>query len=556
MRARLLAVAVVILWAILCGRGVAYAQTSCIHCHGGDLFDDAAKAKVKHFNVDVHSQAGLSCHDCHGGNPDPKLGDDIAGAMDPKFKPNPYIGAPKRTAIPDFCGRCHSSAAYMNRFNTAARVDEVSEYWTSDHGQQLKKGVEDVATCIDCHSVHNIRRKGNPESPVYPTHVAETCSRCHSDAKRMHANGRSLPTDQFANWSTSVHAKALLVKGDLTAPTCNDCHGNHGATPPGVASIAFVCGQCHVREMELFRASPKAAGWEHHNEFLAAAPDGKCSTCHDDARSALQLKQFNGCVVCHSNHGINRPTVAMLGNLPDTPCAFCHEGVGKLAAAVPEPKDTAKHFAQMRDGLLATAARMHLQGDQRFDWLVDQSQQLPTHRIMSADDGKPHLRPEFARLFEKFRIGKTHYLYRDPATGHDVSKAVRQCSNCHVVSGLAGHDTSQALLSGTREVTSMIARSERILLTAQRGGVEVRAARSELDSAVDNQIELETLVHTFSAAGPFADKRKEALQHAQAALTAGQHSLDELAYRRRGLFIALGVILSALVALALKLRQM
>ncbi|HXH93514.1 MAG TPA: hypothetical protein VNN25_18175 [Thermoanaerobaculia bacterium] len=97
-------------------------ETSCIHCHGGELFDEAGRAKVKHFGVDVHSQVGLSCHDCHGGNPDPKLGDDIAGAMDPKYAPNPYVGAPKRTAIPDFCGRCHSSADYMKRFNPAARV--------------------------------------------------------------------------------------------------------------------------------------------------------------------------------------------------------------------------------------------------------------------------------------------------------------------------------------------------------------------------------------------------------------------------------------------------
>ncbi|HSY50080.1 MAG TPA: hypothetical protein VLC46_14795 [Thermoanaerobaculia bacterium] len=551
MRARLIAVAVV----LFCATGVALAQTSCIHCHGGDLFDDAAKAKVKNFHVDVHAQVGLSCQDCHGGNPDPKLGDDIAGAMDPKYKPNPFVGAPKRTAIPDFCGRCHSSAAYMNRFNPAARVDEVSEYWTSHHGQQLKRGIEDVATCIDCHSVHNILRKSNPESPVYPTHVAETCSHCHSDAKRMHANGRSLPTDQYARWSTSVHAKALLQKGDLTAPTCNSCHGNHGATPLGVASIAFVCGQCHVREMELFRASPKAAGWERHNDLLTAA-GGKCGTCHDDERASLEIKQLNGCVICHSNHGINRPTVAMLGNLPDTPCAFCHEGVGALAAAIPEPADKAEHFAQMRGSLLATAAKLHLQGDARFDWLVDQALQLPTHRIQSGDDGKPHLRPEFARLFEKFRIGKTHNSFRDPATGKDVSMAVRQCSNCHRISGFAGYDTSKGLLTGTREVTSMIARSERILLAAQRGGVEVRSARAELDSAVDNQIELEALVHTFSSAGPFSDKRKEALQHAQAALNAGQHSLDELAYRRRGLLIALGVILAALVALALKLRQM
>jgi hypothetical protein len=530
-------------------------ETSCTHCHGGELFDEKARAKVQHFGADVHAEVGLSCHDCHGGNPDPKLGDDISGAMDPQYKPNPYIGKPERAGVPDFCGRCHSSASYMKRFNPAARVDEVSEYWTSRHGQSLKSGATDVATCIDCHSVHDIRRKGNPESPVYPTHVAETCSRCHSDPARMHANGRTLPVDQFARWSRSVHAKAMLEKGDLTAPTCNDCHGNHGAAPPGIGSIRFVCGNCHAREAELFRASPKAAGWERHNALLGTTADGSCGTCHDDERKSLHFTQLNSCLVCHENHAVLRPSVAMLGNLPDTPCAFCHEGAGPLAHLVPDPKEKIEHFVQVRAQLLATAQRLNLQGDARFDWLVDQAQQLSTHRIKAGAGAPVQLRPEFARLFEKFRIGRTHYSVRDPATGHDVSVAVRRCTDCHRISGFAGRDTSQALLNGTHAVTSMIARSERILLAAQRGGVEVRAARPELDAAVDNQIELETLVHTFSPAGQFAEKKSEALGHAEAALKAGQESLDELSYRRRGLFLALGVILAALAALALKIRN-
>src|SRR5207253_7767238 len=145
----------------------------------------------------------------------------------------------------------------------------------------------------------------------------------------------------------SVHAKALLEKGDLTAPTCNDCHGNHGAAPPGVGSIRFVCGSCHAREAELFRASPKAAGWEKHNEFLAATPNGECGTCHDDERKSLHFAQLNACLVCHENHAVMRPTVAMLGQLPDTPCAFCHEGAGPLANLVSEPKEKAEHFKQM-----------------------------------------------------------------------------------------------------------------------------------------------------------------------------------------------------------------
>jgi cytochrome b6 len=118
------------------------AKTSCTTCHNGDMFDDAAKAKMKRFEGGVHALNGLSCHDCHGGNPDLKLADDMGAAMQ-------GVVVPKRAEIPEFCGKCHSSAAYMKRFNPAARVDQVTEYWSSRHGQKLKEGDTRVATCID-----------------------------------------------------------------------------------------------------------------------------------------------------------------------------------------------------------------------------------------------------------------------------------------------------------------------------------------------------------------------------------------------------------------------
>src|SRR6185369_13489320 len=97
---------------------------------------------------------------------------------------------------------------------------------------------------------------------------------------------------------------------------------------------------------------------------------------------------------------------------------------------------------------------------------------------------------------------------------------------------------ARAYLDATRGLTSMVGRADRILLSAHRGGVEVRKVRVELDGAIDSQIELETLVHTFSAPEVQA-KQKEGLAHAEAALVAGQSSLDELTYRRKGLLIAL-----------------
>jgi len=486
--------------------------TSCTNCH-----------KTPTIRDDVHAEVGLSCHDCHGGNPDPK-----ADAM--QAKDATFVGRPSRTEIPDFCGKCHSSADYMKRFNPAARVDEVTEYRTSVHGQRLAKGDENVATCVDCHSVHGIKRKTNPDAPVYATHVAETCSRCHSDPKRMAPYGRA--TDQYARWRISVHAKAMFEKNDLSAPTCNDCHGNHGATPPGVASVTFVCGNCHGREAELFRASTKAAGWTQHNELLAGG--GKCGDCHDDGRAKLTMTHFSDCITCHENHSVLRPSVAMIGVLPDVPCAFCHEGTGQLASLVAEPPKKASHYRELRDDLLKQAATRNLTGDARFDWLVDQAQNLPTHKN----------RPEFTRLFDKFRIGKTRY------TVDGTTVVVRRCGDCHQSPDAARHYSD-----ATRSLTSMIARAERIQLAAHRGGVETREAREALDGAIDNQIELETLVHAFAPA-PVDKKQQEGLKQARAALLSANHSLEELGYRRRGLLIALAAIIAVLVALGMKMRSL
>lgn len=522
----------IVLFALFATMSVLAAETSCLTCH-----EDMAKK----FSADVHKQIGLSCHDCHGGNPDPKAADDMALAKDATF-----TGKPERTALPEFCGRCHSSADYMKRFNPAARVDQVAEYRTSVHGQKLGAGDVNVATCTDCHSVHDIRRRTNPDSPIYATHVAETCSRCHSDPKRMGAY--PIPTDQYARWKVSVHANAMFVKNDITAPTCNDCHGNHGATPPGVESVSFVCGNCHGREAELFRKSTKHQGWTAHNEHLATG--AKCGDCHDDRRRDITITHFGECVTCHENHGVVRPGVAMIGELPDVPCAFCHEGRGELAQLVAEPTAKASNYRATRDRLLAEAQRAKLTGKERFDWLVDMAQKLPTHRLPASSDGEQSpLRPEFARLFEKFRIGQTHYTYRD-AQGRAVKVPVRSCDDCHV-------DTKPgaALAAATHGLTSMIARAERIQLAAHRGGVETREARAHLDSAVDNQIELETLVHTFTEP-EIRKKEQEGLGNARAALVSAQRSLEELSYRRTGLFIALGIILLALVALALKIRTL
>lgn len=542
--------------------------TSCIACHGdADMVDDESAALVKGFLPDIHAQKGLSCQDCHGGNPDPALADDPDAAMDEKFAAHPFVGAPERTGIPAFCGRCHSDPVFMKRFRPAARVDQESEYWTSRHGRGLRQGDAKVATCVDCHGVHGILPPGDSRSPVHPTRVAETCKSCHGEKDKMAGylsdDGRALPIDQFARWSQSVHAAAMFEKGDLSAPTCNDCHGNHGATPPGLDSVAFVCGQCHGREAELFRASAKHPALAEHNDLLRDAGDAGCAACHerpDPAAGLVGLRAFSECTTCHEHHAVVRPTGAMLGPLPVTPCAFCHESRGPLGEEFPEPAAPSQNFAERRDQLLASVPE-GLDGDARFDWLVDQALALPTHTLV-IEGGQRTLRPEFARLFAKFRIGKRHFSYVDPVSGQLTLGKVRACLDCHAAEPSLGEPEGQRTALELRdkmwELSALTARAERILLGARRGGVETRAASEAIDQAVDAQIELEVLVHSFSTAedGAFAEKQREGLKMARLALEAGESALGEVRARRVGLALFLIFVVFALVALGWKIRKL
>jgi hypothetical protein len=540
-------------------------QTSCTTCHGdAEWFDEEDVAIVGAVHDDAHGAVGLSCHDCHGGNPDPELAEDPDAAMDASYAPNPYRGAPDREAIPGFCGTCHSDATYMKQFDPDIRVDQVQEYATSQHGRSLAQGDTKVATCIDCHGTHGILGPEKTGSPVHPTRVAETCRSCHSDAERMAgyvtAAGHPIPTDPYAAWMRSVHARALLEKGDLSAPTCNDCHGNHGAAPPGVDSVAFVCGQCHGREAGLFRETSKQAGFHEHNELLEGM--GGCADCHEGPQAAVtRVTHFTECATCHENHAIVDPRVTMLGPLPTVPCAFCHEPVGGTAP-VPELQKAERHYDEVKAELLAKARGEGLEGTALFDRLIDEATALEFHTRPGEAEGERVLRPEFERLFQKFRLGKSYFVFEDEA-GEPVRRDLAACLDCHgsepdMVDEAVGYDTSARMLEMLREVTAWTARAERIALEAHRGGVQTRAAQEAIDRAVDAQIELQVLVHTFAVGEgtPFEEKHAEGIEHARQALQAGQAAMDELHFRHRGLAASLVVILALLIGLALKIRQL
>jgi predicted CXXCH cytochrome family protein len=274
---------------------------SCVVCHR-NFGEDPLGKPVKDFPQDIHSTKGFGCVACHGGDAkDPGM-----GAMD---RAKGFIGKPSRKDMAQVCGHCHSDAGFMRQYNPSLRVDQVAEYYKSVHGQRLNRNADaKVAVCISCHPAHSIRPASDPQSSVHPLKVAETCGRCHADAKYMEPY--KIPTDQVGKYKKSVHWKMISVGGDLSAPTCNDCHGNHGAAPPGISSAANVCGQCHVQNEQMFAKSVHA--------------------------KAFMKMGIPGCATCHGNHEIAQTGDAMLGVDNTAACAGCHNDQDKGGATAVE----------------------------------------------------------------------------------------------------------------------------------------------------------------------------------------------------------------------------
>jgi transposase-like protein len=314
----------------------AQAADACAACHL-ETGDERLAAPARSFDGDVHKAKGFGCVDCHGG-------DSRATGMEAMDPRKGFIGKPSHQQVIQVCGRCHSDASFMKRYNPSLRVDQVAEYATSVHGRRLRElGDPKVATCASCHPAHSIRPPSDPQSSVYPLHVADTCGRCHADGKYMASY--KIPTDQVEKYKTSVHWAAMTAKGDLSAPTCNDCHGNHGAVPPGVGWVGNVCGQCHTVQGDLFRASVHA-------------------------RAFAQMGT-PGCATCHENHAIHPPGDFMLGLGDKAVCSSCHgpdDKGGKSAVEMQARITSLRTELEKADALLGRAERAGMEVSQaQFD---------------------------------------------------------------------------------------------------------------------------------------------------------------------------------------------
>ncbi|HXY60710.1 MAG TPA: hypothetical protein VEH26_03785 [Chthoniobacterales bacterium] len=302
-------------------------QNNCILCHSDsanhtpDTLFSTTVEPGSHMNLndvveDVHFRRGISCAGCHGGDPTADLGHDMVKEWPEKDRDK------NRAWVVAFCARCHADPAKMHDFNPALPTDQLAKFKTSPHGHRLLDLHDDRApSCVSCHGVHGIRPAKDPKSKVYAQRVPDTCGACHANAAIMagitRADGSPMPTTQLAEYRTSVHGRALLERGDLGAPRCNTCHGNHAASPPGVAQVSKSCSICHSANSGLFDGSKHKQAFDQHN--------------------------WPECGKCHSDHNIAKTGDTMLSTAAGGLCGDCHR---QYAADHPECIQTADYFHQ------------------------------------------------------------------------------------------------------------------------------------------------------------------------------------------------------------------
>jgi len=317
-----------------------------------------------------------SCFTCHG---------------DPAS--NPFIDSQKyeHSIHGDHrCIRCHSDITQVPHDLPLAPVScsachhlESQMFLNSDHGQALKAGISEAASCKSCHGdSHELLDYRNQESPVYRFNIPAMCGTCHENTESMKKFHLSQGAPVYS-YSHSVHGLALQ-KGAVASAVCTDCHGSHNmhkATNPSSKlywqNIPETCGKCHENVkliyLESIHGKAMAAGKREapvctdcHGEhtidaiklstskvFPSHIPE-TCGQCHDAERITTKyqlpphavetyMESFHGlamrlgsvtaanCASCHGAHDIlpyNDPRSSVHpNNLPQT-CGKCHTGVG------------------------------------------------------------------------------------------------------------------------------------------------------------------------------------------------------------------------------------
>jgi predicted CXXCH cytochrome family protein len=200
------------------------------------------------------------------------------------------------------CGIC---AAKDTCFDCHRDMEGMSHTFTNDI--HFAKSI----SCANCHGGDQNEPDQNLSMSadrgfkvrVKPQGVPAFCAGCHSNTNFMAQHNPNLPTDQLAQYTNSMHGKALAA-GVRKVAQCGSCHTVHttrAVSDPLSAvnprNISQTCTKCHTAIGQAFANS------RHGRQFTNARRAG-CTVCHSahalpEANSTLLTGNTSVCAPCH-----------------------------------------------------------------------------------------------------------------------------------------------------------------------------------------------------------------------------------------------------------------
>ena len=278
------------------------------------------------------------CLDCHA------AGNDLDARLE--VNPKDLAGSPHNEDNGVTCVSCHVKAAKVEDISEHGPLGKAACGECHEVEAEIKKGVHGRAdrgkkppTCASCHDhAHKIIPASKPGSPTSARGQMKTCGACHG-------------TSPLKTFLASVHGKALEA-GNTKAPSCTDCHGQHGFqrldifnNPSSKVAMVAACSACHKEEALAYEKSVHSKAIKQGNFAAASCVD--CHIGHDilpasDARSSVHASHVaEDCSRCHGDQRLIRrfnlpvqvvPTyessyhgrAGELGEIRVANCSSCH----------------------------------------------------------------------------------------------------------------------------------------------------------------------------------------------------------------------------------------
>ena len=168
---------------------------TCQDCHGAhEILPPTALASPLHFTRQAETCG--ACHDQEAKDVAASVHGQAAAAgkrdapacTDCHFEHRPRKGKSPLRVSEEICGNCHASERINTKYNLPP--DRVKTFFNSYHGLAAQYGSTVVANCDSCHGHHKILPSSAPESTIHPTHLVETCGKCHPGANEKFALGK------------------------------------------------------------------------------------------------------------------------------------------------------------------------------------------------------------------------------------------------------------------------------------------------------------------------------------------------------------------------------